>query len=344
MTASTEQPLSTVPLMQLNAGFWSFKTFATALELNLFTRLAGQRTVTLGEIAEELDIHERPADMFLVACASLGLLEKECDGYRNSALSEEFLVQGRPRYFGGFVRYCDQREYSAWGHLIDALRSNRPLTWSPGEQDSLFSAEDPVMTSLFWEAMHSMSCDTARTLGEVYDFTRHRRLLDVGGGSGAYPIELCSRYPGLKATVFDLEHVCHIAERKVREAGLDLSVSMAVGDFQTDARLPGGHDVVLLSSILHDWDEPTGRSLLRKCWEALEPGGVILISELLLNADRDGPPEAALMGLNMIVETEGDKNYSGTEYRSWLLDAGFRQPCVVPFEAPGANGAVVALK
>ncbi|GAA2598858.1 methyltransferase [Streptomyces axinellae] len=344
MTDIADNTPSALPLMQLTSAFWGFKTFAAAVELGLFTRLADGRAMSLEEAADELDIRERPADMFLAACASLGLLEKDGEKYRNSALSEEFLVEGKPRYFGGFVRYCDQREYPVWHRIVDAMRTDRPLTWDPDSHGSVFVAENPVMMEFFWESLHSISASTAHALADAYDFGPHSRLLDVGGGSAGYPVQLCRRYPHLSATVFDLEHVCAMAEQKVRAAGLEKSIATVAGDFMTDEPLPGGHDVILLSMILHDWDETTNRALLRKCWEALAPGGAIVICELLLNPERTGPASAALMGMNMIVETEGGKNYSETEYQDWLTDAGFEEPRVIRFDTAGANGAVVARK
>ncbi|MFE9655958.1 methyltransferase [Micromonospora sp. NPDC006431] len=336
--------LTPTPLMRLVTGFWSFKTLAVAVDLELFTRLAGGRVVTVKEAAAEFGLAERPADMLLAACASLGLLEKAGDGYRNSALAEEFLVVGQRYYFGGQVRYCDERTYLPWHRIGDALRTDRPLTWDPDTERSLFETGDPQMLIHFWEAMYSTSIFTARALAEAYNFGAHARLLDVGGGSGAFPIELCRRYPQLRATVYDLAHVCPIADGKIRAAGLDDRISTAVGDFLTEPALPTGFDVILLSMILHDWDETTNRALLGKCYAALPSGGAIVVSELLLNSDRTGPPEAALMGMNMIVETVGGRNYSGSEYATWLADTGFTDVRVIAFDAPGANGAVVARK
>src|SRR5216110_213477 len=94
---------SAVPLMALSTGFWAFKTLAAAHELDLFTRLAGGAETTAQELARELAIEQRPAGMLLTGCASLGLLERGHHGYRNTALSERFLVRGTPYYFGGLV-------------------------------------------------------------------------------------------------------------------------------------------------------------------------------------------------------------------------------------------------
>jgi ubiquinone/menaquinone biosynthesis C-methylase UbiE len=333
-----------MPLMRLVAGFWSFNTLAVAVELGLFNRLAGGRTVTVKEACTEFGIAERPADMLLAACASLGLLEKAGDGYRNTPLAEEFLVTGGQYYFGGLVRYCHQTTYLHWHRVGEALRTDRPVSWDPDTQPSIFETADPVILELFWEAMHSTSAFTARALADAYDFGAHTSLLDVGGGSGAYPLELCRRYPHLCATLFDLPHVCNLARARIDAADLDGRVTLAPGDFLSQPALPGGHDVILLSMVLHDWDEATNRALLSKCHAALPAGGTVVVSELLLNPERTGPPEAALMGLNMVVETVGGRNYSETEYATWLVETGFTDPRMVRFDAPGANGAVIARK
>ncbi|KAA6212581.1 methyltransferase domain-containing protein [Streptomyces albofaciens JCM 4342] len=338
--APTASPL---PLMQLATGFWAFKTLATADELGLFGMLDRLGGGTVEECAEELEIGTRPAGMLLTGCAALDLLERRGDGrFVNSALADAYLVPGRPYHFSGWLRMLDQRLYPGWGRLGEAVRTNRPTTWDPDKQLHLFDTEDPGLLSVFWEAMHAVSSWTAQRLGEVVDLTAGTRLLDVGGGSGAYAIELCRQHPGLKATVYDLPKVCPVADRNIADAGLADRIGTHPGDFLAEPALPGGHDVIVLSMILHDWDEDTNRTLLGKCCAALPPGGTLVISELMVDDDLTGPAPAALMSLNMLVETEGGRNYTAAEYSSWLRDAGFSEVCKVPFEAPGANAAVVA--
>jgi SAM-dependent methyltransferase len=340
----TGRPLSQLPLLELANGFVSFKTFSAALELELFTKLAGGRAMTADEFAAESNLHARPARLLLAACASLGLLDKSGDRYQNSALAEEYLVIGRPQYFGGFVRFCDRKLYSSWHHIMDALRTNRPVTWDPDSQDSAYSADDDVVMETFWEAMHSLAGATAGALAEAYNFGQHRRLLDVGGGSGGFPIELCQRIPGLTAAVYELPHVCPIAAEMVKQAGLHDRIEIVPGDFQADPALPAGYDVILLSSVLHNYDEAANRRLLDKVFAALLPGGALLVCELLLNDERTGPRTAALMGMTMLAGLPGGENYAESEYRCWLDEAGFTDVRVVRFEAAGANGAVVARK
>jgi 3-hydroxy-5-methyl-1-naphthoate 3-O-methyltransferase len=341
--AASRPDLSPVPLMQLSTGFWAFKTLAAADELDLFTRLAGTAGITSEELAQALGIHPRPAEMLLTGCAALGLLDKDGSRYRNSPLAEEFLVRGKPYYFGGWVKMADKRLYPGWGKLTEAIRTNRPTTWDPDRQRSMFEGEDPAVLELFWEAMHSLSTFTARALAEAVDFGAFRRLLDVGSGSGAFDIELCRRYAHLQATVYDLPFVAEIAAGKIAEAGLADRIATTGGDFFADAAFPTGHEAILLSMILHDWGEAKNREILRKCHAALPSGGAVIVSELLVNDAKTGPVPAALMSLNMLVETEG-RNYTPAEYGAWLEEAGFRDIQTVWFEAAGANGAVIAHK
>jgi cyclopropane fatty-acyl-phospholipid synthase-like methyltransferase len=327
--------------MALSTGFWAFKTLAAAHELDLFSRLSGGSGTTADELAQALGLHPRPAEMLLTGCAALGLLEKKESRYRNTQLSEAYLVRGKPYYFGGFVQMADKRLYAGWGKLGEALRTNRPTTWDPAAHSSMFDGEDPMMLAHFWEAMHSLSTMTARKLGEAVDLGPFRRLLDIGGGSGAYDIELCKQYGALRATVFDLPFVATIAAKKVAEAGLADRIEIVGGNFFE--QLPGDHDVHLLSMIMHDWGEAKNRALLRRSFEALPSGGAVVISELLVNDEKTGPAPAALMSLNMLIETEG-RNYTPAEYSAWLEEAGFRQIETVWFDAPAANGAMIGRK
>lgn len=342
-SATTPVP-TPIPLMELTTGFWRFKALAAAVDLGLFTTLSGLRDANAAELTAALDLDPRPARMLLASCTSLGLLVRDNGRYRNSETAEHFLVEGRPHWFGGFVRYSDRHAYPAWHQLQEALRNNRPTTWDPDAQESAFVTADPAILEDFWGAMFTLSSFTADALADAYDFTPHQRLLDVGGGTGAFPIGLCRRHPHLQATVLDLPRITAMARQKITTHGLSHAVTTHDGDFLTDPALPTGHDVILLSMILHDWDEATGRALLAKCHAALPPGGAVVICELVLDDDETGPAPAALMGLNMLIETRSGHNYTHGEYTDWLTGAGFTDTTTVPLVAAGANAAIIARK
>jgi 3-hydroxy-5-methyl-1-naphthoate 3-O-methyltransferase len=330
-------------LMTLVTGFWAAKTLAVAHELGVFNLLSSGNAVTIEQYAKLSALHPRPAEMLLTACAALGLLKQSDECYVNSELAETFLVKGRPQYFGGWIEMADRREYPAWMRLKHALETNAPLTWDPAVQTSLFDGEDPALLEGFWEAMYSLSITTPWTLASDIDLSDMKRLLDVGGGGAANDITLCGRYPELHATVFDLPHVCVLTRSKIEAVGLSDRITVVEGDFFNDPTLPTGYDVILLSKILLDWPEADCRLIIGKCFNALPDGGRIIIADLFVDDTKDGPADAALMSLNMLVETWG-RNYTSAEYRAWLSDAGFIDLDTVRFNAPSANGLVIGFK
>ncbi|MEU1056975.1 methyltransferase [Streptomyces sp. NPDC005876] len=334
--------LSPIPIFEMTAGLWISKTLAITLEFDLYTILDDQPGLTFSQVAQILDLEQRPVELLMTACAACGLLQRHGDGYTTTPLSSRYLVRGKPDYFGAWVEMIDKHDYPGWEHFGEAVRGNHPTAFDPTRQASLFDERDPVVVQVFWEAMHAMSVSTARALGTAVDLSGNRRLLDVGGGGATYDIELCRRYPDLVATVYDQPFVCDLTRPKVQEADLENRISLQDGDFFAEP-LPAGYDTILLSNTLHDWDEPDCRRILAKCFEALPQSGLLLICELLVNDEKTGPPQAALMSLAMLVETWG-RNYTAAEFTSWLLDTGFTDIQVVPFTAPGANSAILARK
>ncbi|HZM77396.1 MAG TPA: methyltransferase [Candidatus Limnocylindrales bacterium] len=328
-------------LMALTTGLWASQTLVAAVDLDMFTFLADRGGADIAAVASGLGIDQRPADILLTACAALGLLECAGGVFTNAAVATRYLVRGDSDYFGDYVRMLRDYVNPGWMRVTEAVRTNHPSRETPKPQQNLFDADNrPV---LFWEGLATLSRITARALATSVDFGQTSTLLDVGGGGAEFSMQLCRQNPGLSAIVFDLPHVCSFAERRINAAGLSGRVTVQPGDFFADAELPHGADAILLSMILHDWDVPQNHDLLEKCFRALPSGGLLVISELLVDSDRTGPLDAALMGMNMLVGTYG-RNYTEREYHDWLRDTGFTGVRTVRFRAPAANGAILASK
>jgi ubiquinone/menaquinone biosynthesis C-methylase UbiE len=153
-------------------------------------------------------------------------------------------------------------------------------------------------------------------------------LLDVGGGTGIYSIACLRRYPKLRAIVWDRPQVLKVAREFAKADGVLDRIDFVPGDMFADP-LPAGCDVMLLSNILHDWDVPECRTLVRRLSDALPAGGSLLIHDVYLADSLDGPLAVALYSANLFCVTEG-RAYSAAEYRSWLAEAGLQSGDVVP--------------
>ncbi|MFE6229392.1 methyltransferase [Microtetraspora glauca] len=331
---SAGEPQPTL-LIDLATGLWKAQTLTAAIETGLFGALAGG-PADAPAVAARLGLADRPAEVLLTACAALGLLEARDGRYANAPVADRYLVPGRPDYFGDYVRMVTRYTTPGWLRATDAVRTDAPTKPVPDPDRNMF--EEGNRPESFWGGLFAFSTLTARRMADALDLSGVRRIMDVGGGSGATLIELCRRHPHLSGTVVDLPHVCALARERIAEAGMTGRIDTVAADFFADP-LPSGHDAVLLSMILHDWDENQNRKILASCLDALPSGGTVLISELLVDDDKSGPVDAALMSMNMLVGTWG-RNYTAAEYAGWLRDAGCDRVGTVRFDSPGANGVV----
>jgi len=154
------------------------------------------------------------------------------------------------------------------------------------------------------------------------DVAGARKMLDVGGGSGAYSIAFAQASPALRAEILDVGDVVPIARRHIAEAGLEDRVTVREGDLGS-SDFGTGFDLVLISAICHMLSEDENRALVAKTHAALGAGGRMVISDFILDPDRDGPRMAAMFALNMLVGTRHGNTYTEAEYAAWMRDAGF---------------------
>jgi predicted O-methyltransferase YrrM len=196
-------------------------------------------------------------------------------------------------------------------------------------------------TEAFIAAMDSNAGGRASAVVSAVGASGIRRMLDIGGGSGAYSIAFAKANPELKAEILDLAAVVPIAQRHIDEAGVAGRVIARVGDLRADA-LGAGYDLVLISAICHMLGPDENRDMLAKSFAALAPGGRIVVQDFILNPDRTGPRMAALFALNMLVGTEHGDTYTEEEYSSWLRDAGFSG--IHRVDLPGPSSLMLATR
>jgi SAM-dependent methyltransferase len=154
---------------------------------------------------------------------------------------------------------------------------------------------------------------------ELYDFAPHRRMLDVGGNSGEFVLQLCRRYPELRGTVLDLPLVCEIGmEHTLAEPEHD-RISFIESDVRSEP-LPLGYDIIVFKSMLHDWPTQEARQFIDKAARAVSPGGSLLIFERGPLQVADATPPMSMLPLLLFF-----RSYRGpADYMSQLLALGFR--------------------
>jgi cyclopropane fatty-acyl-phospholipid synthase-like methyltransferase len=166
-----------------------------------------------------------------------------------------------------------------------------------------------------------------------------QRMLDLGGGSGAYSIAFARAIPGLMAEILDRSDVLPLAREYIRKAGLTDRIATRAGDMLRDP-LGENYDLILASAICHMFSPAENRSLFRRARQALESKGKLVVQDFILEPDKTAPQFAALFSLNMLVGTRAGSSYSEPEYASWLRDAGFAE--VRRVRLPGPAGLMIA--
>jgi 3-hydroxy-5-methyl-1-naphthoate 3-O-methyltransferase len=186
----------------------------------------------------------------------------------------------------------------------------------------------------FTHAMYGVSVGPAIALSKVFDFSKHKRMMDIGGGSGVYGIQVVKDNPNMSAIVLDLKSVRQVVDQYIEEFDLQEKINTKPLDFFKE-ELPKDCDIAFLSLIIHDYNEEKDRFLLKKVYDSLpNENGAIIISEWLLNDEKTGPIPAALMSLNLIILTSGGRNYSFVEISRMLSDVGFKNIEKRPLAGP----------
>lgn len=338
---STKIAVTPDRIMQLGLGFWGSKTFLSAIELGLFTELA-QGALTAQQLTERLKLHPRGARDFFDALVSLGMLEREDGLYRNTPEGEQFLVRDRLGYVGGLLEMANERLYTFWGSLTEALLTGLPQNEMKTGKAGLFETiyGDPDRLRLFLGAMTGLSMGASRAMAEKFPWKDYKTVVDVGGAQGGLLVQLCLAHPHLSGTNFDLPVVGPIFEEYVKANGLSDRLTFTAGNFFEEDIDAG--DVITMGHILHDWNLDEKRMLLGKAYDALPEGGALIVFEALIDDERRQNAFGLLMSLNMLIETPGGFDYTGKDCSGWMREAGFREARVEHLVGP--DSMVIGIK
>jgi SAM-dependent methyltransferase len=195
----------------------------------------------------------------------------------------------------------------------------------------------------FYRGTYTEAAATGRYLLARRDFSRYRRLADVGGGSGGLAITIAQAHPGLRATVVDLPTTIPITQRYVEDAGMAKQVRVQAADV-VNAALPGSYDVAVLRGLLIVLTPDQARRAIQNVSRGLEPGGVIFIVGWILDDSRLAPPEVVAYNLHFVNSLDEGQLYTDGELRGWLAETGFVEAERERVTTSDGTGFIVARK
>lgn len=323
------------PLFELFRGNYATELLtASVAHFNLFGRLS-KRPLSFDALRNELGLAERPFLVLVTALRAMGLLATDKAGLLTlTALARDHLVAGAPFDVSDYISLA--ADSPGVTEMVERLRTNRPAGADAAGAGTAFIYREGVRSAMehdelarfFTLALSGRAKNVAPALARCISLAAASVLLDVGCGTGIYSFALLQQHPHLRAILFDRPEVLKVAAELAQEYGVADRVEYFAGDMFGSVPYPAA-DAVLLSNVLHDWDVPECRVLIRRCAGSLPVGGRLLIHDVFLNDALDGPLPVALYSSALFSLTEG-RAYSAAEYREWLVEAGLAPADVVP--------------
>jgi SAM-dependent methyltransferase len=298
-----------------------------AADLGIFAKLAELGQADARTLAEALGTNERGTRLLLDACTALELLKKQDALYRNTQESALFLVPSSPADLSRAIRY-NRDVYPAWGRLKEMVKSGEPV-----EKPELHLGEDPDRTRTFVMAMHYRALGIGRAVVPLLDLSGRRTVFDVGGGPGTYSVLIAQTNPQVTCTMLDLPEVVKIAADLIQQQGMTGRVKTLAGSYRT-APFPAGNDAVNFFGVLHQESPASILDLFKKAYDALNPGGVVYVMDVMTDATHTQPSFSAMFAVNMALTTDSGWVFSDAELRGWLEQAGFTGFAVRPLPSP----------
>ena len=327
-------------ILETAFAFRSAKALLTAVELGLFSALA-EGPLDAGALARRLRLNGRGASDFFDALVALNFLSRDVLGrYANTLDAAMYLDRRKPSYIGGLLTYLNARQYESWGLLTQALREGAAQCGpsAPGGFSEFY--RDRASFTTFMQGMAGGIVLPAQALAAKFPWKMYRNFVDIGCAQGCMAVEVASGHPHLAGSGFDLPQVAAAFGTYVQQRGLAERLAFRPGDFLAEP-LPSA-DVLIMARILHDWDAATRTMLLQKAYDAIHPGGALIVCETLIDDERRLKVHALLSSLNMLLQTAGGSESTGAEYSEALRAAGFGQTHILPLT--GLYSAVIGIK
>ena len=261
-------------IREIAYAFQRSRILLTAYELGIFGVL-GTRKESSENVAHTLGTDWRATDRLMNALVAMGLLVKEGSTFRNAPSASRCLLPSSPEYLSGLMHTVH-----LWDTLSTLTNAVRIGTSVPLQERR--RADPTSWTQAFIAAMNDRARKQAPEVAALMNLKEGMRVLDVGGGSGAFAIAFVRAQRALTATVFDLPEVLPLTERYVSAEGLLDRIALVGGDYTTD-ELPGGYDLVFLSAIIHSNSADQNRKLMQKCARVLNPKGTLVVQDFIMD-------------------------------------------------------------
>ncbi|WP_433172907.1 methyltransferase [Actinoallomurus sp. CA-150999] len=331
MPVTTDAHVDPLNIMLSGWSFMKTKILLAAIELDVFTPLS-RRPLTEPELRDELGLHPRATRDFLDTLVAMNVLERdEDDRYRATADAERYLAQDQRTYLGSFLGMTVNFLSPAFDGLVDTLRTGKAHGEDEnGEVPFAQIWQNPMALQFFLTGMDTMNGTIGPELAKVFDWSRYESFVDCGGARGNLAAAIAQAHPHLHGGVFDLPPVEAFFKQLVADRQVSDRLVFHPGDFFVDP-LPEA-DVLIFGNALHDWSVEQRKELIKKAFNAVRPGGALLVYDPMLDSERRRL-DNLLLSMYMLTSSPGGCEYTPDACADWMREAGFTSITSKPLPA-----------
>jgi ubiquinone/menaquinone biosynthesis C-methylase UbiE len=326
-------------ISQILHGYWALQVLRTGVELDVFGQLAAA-PADVATVAAAVKADRRAVEMLLDALTGVGLLLKTGDKYSLTEDARVYLVPSSELFMGRYIKQNDEID-AMWRSLGETVKSGKPAR--EVNQDAKAQEFFPALT----EAIFPLNFATAQRVSQelkIAQLPAGAKVLDVAAGAATWSIPMALDNQQVHVDVLDFPAILEVTKKFAQKYGVGERFGYISGNWRNVPWQRDIYEVVVLGHILHSEGKELGKQLLRRVFEAMKPGGTLVIAEFIANNERSGPPFAMLFGVNMLMHTTIGCVFTESELATMVAEAGFEKARRMPLEGMPESPILIARK
>jgi SAM-dependent methyltransferase len=329
------KPPAAAPVWAVIEGYGRFHVLVSALELGVFEAVHRRGTATAEELAADVGASAPHLATLLEGVVACGFMEHRFGRFELNDTARRYLLTDGPASMVDLVP-VSPGPLENWARLTETVRNGAPAAPIDDDPEAFYV---PLVEGTFTTIMR---CAMRADLQLRYSALASPRVLDLGAGGAPWAIAVLAANPAATAVVNDLPGVLDVAARKAVEHGVAERVELRPGDFHTVEIEPAAYDLVVLGHVCRTEGVEGAKHLIGRAFEALRPGGRVVLSDYFVDRQRSLNPHALMMGVTMMASTRHGHTFTHGDTAEWLRAAGFEALRVI--EPIGFQEAFVATR
>lgn len=322
-------PQHSLAMRDMIIGYWISQMIHVAAKLKL-ADLLSQGPKTIAQLAQETETHRQSLYRLLRALASVGVFEETQQGTFRLTPIATTLRSDIPMSMRGFAQMMpEDYNWKAWGELLYSVKTGKQSFQHVHKMEAFdYLMSHPEHAKVFGESMTSLSTAENPAIISSFDFSRFKKIVDIGGGHGSLLAGILKANPKLSGVLYDLKDVVERAEQDTFLAAPEIAPRCQILSGSFFESVPQGADAYIMKYILHDWDDERAVKILTHCRHSMAPDATVLVVDCVI-PQGNNPSWGKLLDITMMTLTGGCER-TEEQFKALFHEAGLTLTRIIP--------------